>query len=158
MLCDNCKKKKATIQIKEIGPDQKIVILNLCDECAEKKGILIKHQVSPIEKLHAILTKTKRVDLVCPNCGLTFTDFKKHGRFGCSQCYEVFRTEIEEIIANIHGARSHSGRKPGQGEKPQNQRIKMMRLRDELKRALEKEEYERAAEIRDQIRRLVQNE
>ncbi|RKX69830.1 hypothetical protein DRP53_06965 [candidate division WOR-3 bacterium] len=158
MLCDNCKKREAKIKIKEIGPDHKIVVLNLCEECAEKKGILIKQQISPLEKLQELLTKTKKIDLICPNCGLSFTDFKKRGRFGCSQCYQTFRSEIERIIASIHGARSHTGKRPREGEKPQSQRIKMMRLREELKRALEREEYERAAEIRDQLKKLVNNE
>lgn len=158
MLCDNCKKNEAKITIKEIGPDHKVVILNLCEECAEKKGVLIKQQISPIEKLHELLGKTEKIDLICPNCGLTFTEFKKKGRLGCSQCYQVFHDEIVKIISKIHGANSHTGKNPKKGDKPQNQRIQMMKLREDLKRALEKEEYERAAEIRDRIKKLVENE
>lgn len=158
MLCDNCKKKEAKITIKEIGPDHKIVILNLCESCAEQKGVLIKQQISPLEKLHELLGKTKKVDLICPNCNLAFGDFKKHGRFGCAECYKTFRDEIVKIVTKIHGASSHTGKNPKKGDKPQNQRIEMMKLREELKWALEKEEYERAAEIRDRIKRLVGNE
>jgi protein arginine kinase activator len=99
--------------------------------------------------------------LKCPNCGLTFSDFTGTGRFGCGDCYKAFRSRLEGIMRKVHGASLHRGTIPGAVDKPDSENLPMPikeeeRLEAELKKAIESEEFERAAEIRDKLRLVKQ--
>jgi len=152
MLCDDCKKNHASRVYRETHQDRTIE-LHLCDECAEKRGIVIKKVLSPAELLKSIL-KSDAVDdatLICPQCLFSFAEFKRLGRFGCAECARTFRPRLIPIISKIHGAKQHIGKVP----KRQKMGVvsEVFRLRVALKEALQKEEYERAAEIRDSLKK-----
>jgi len=87
----------------------------------------------------------------CPVCGITFYEFRNQGRLGCPHDYVFFEKELTPLIANIHGETQHVGKRPRGREGGTDEQTELIRLRREMKEATQKEEYERAAEIRDQI-------
>ncbi len=73
---------------------------------------------------------------------------------GCPHDYVFFEKELEPLIANIHGETTHKGKKPRQGAGGTQQRTELIRMRREMKESIEKEDYERAKELRDEIKRI----
>lgn len=85
--------------------------------------------------------------LRCSGCGMGVVDLRKTGRLGCPQCYQVFRKQIAPLLERIHGATEHEGRRP---VRPQASRS-LGALREELRLAIEAEDFEQAARLRDRI-------
>ncbi len=92
----------------------------------------------------------------CPVCGITFLEFRKQGRLGCPHDYVCFADELEPLLANIHGEIHHAGKVPRQSASGAEQQTQLIRMRREMKEAVTKEDYERASELRDEIRTLEQ--
>jgi len=94
----------------------------------------------------------------CQMCGITFFEFRNQGRLGCPHDYEQFEKELEPLIANIHGATRHTGRRPDRGGSPlpesTTELTAVIGLRREMQQAITDEDYERAREIRDSIREI----
>jgi len=90
-------------------------------------------------------------DVSCPNCGITFREFREHGRFGCPLDYDVFREQLLPLLENIHGETEHTGKVPKHAPAGSRQHYDLIRLRRELAAAVEQEAYETAARLRDQI-------
>ena len=153
MICQACEKKPATVHFTEIKNGEKTV-LHLCEECAGQKGLthggpipsLLAHLVEGIQ--HA----SKGPETRCPQCGISFEEFRSKGRLGCPQDYEVFEKELAPLIEKIHSAKRHAGRLP-QGAVPDTAREdRLLRLRRELASAVKEEMDEAAARLRDEIR------
>jgi protein-arginine kinase activator protein McsA len=90
----------------------------------------------------------------CPACGLTFADFRASGRLGCHQDYEHFKKQLLPLLEKIHGATQHTGKIPLRlGQRVEKQKV-LTALRKDLNAAIQREEYERAAELRDKIKVL----
>jgi len=156
MLCDICQKKNATVHLTEII-NGKVMELHLCDECAKAKSEELKHQLSLTDFLSGLFDKKslrEKKSAVCPGCGLTFAEFKKSGRLGCSKCYEVFRDQLVPLLRKIHGSVHHAGKGPCFQQKNVSQEQIIAELKERLNRAVLLEEYEEAARIRDRIRNL----
>jgi len=92
--------------------------------------------------------------LKCASCGLTYENFKKSGKLGCAECYKAFRGELSVIIKNIQGSNIHAGKVPKRGGESFIKQREIDMLKAKLKKAIESEEYEEAARIRDEIRTL----
>jgi len=95
---------------------------------------------------------------VCGSCGITYNAFRSSGKLGCAICYDAFRNNISEVLADIHGSNEFKGKIPaGQTHKYSDLLIK--RDLDEnqrlLKRALEAEDFNLAATYRDAISDLM---
>ncbi|MDP6444253.1 MAG: UvrB/UvrC motif-containing protein [Pirellulaceae bacterium] len=90
----------------------------------------------------------------CPICGVTFYEFRHAGRLGCPHDYVCFAEELEPLIVNIHGATEHQGKHPKRGASDSDPKTELIRLRREMKDAVELEDYELASNLRDEIRRL----
>lgn len=160
--CDGCK-KKAVVHIKEIIGG-KIVTKNYCEGCPKLTGEGVPEQFHmPINELltnfvmqHSGLAKEASTS--CPACGLTWAEFKQSGLLGCEHDYIAFEKELTSIIQRAHeGATHHVGKSPARrrGDDPASKtRAELSRLRRELAKAVEAEDYERAARLRDQIRQL----
>lgn len=93
-------------------------------------------------------------DLKCPNCGLTFRQFREQGRFGCPQDYDVFREKLMPLLENIHNETLHCGKVPKRAPNESQFHYKLIRLRKDLANAVKREKYEEAAAIRDEIQSL----
>ena len=158
MLCQMCKKQPATIHLTEIVSNQKKEV-HLCEKCAEKQGV-VKTQMSIADFLSGLATggKTRTredlPDVECASCGMTLSEFQSGGRFGCADCYTGFRERIMPLIEKIHDAGQHVGKMPQRTDRDVAREKSLRQLQAELKRAVDREEYEEAARIRDRIREL----
>ena len=90
----------------------------------------------------------------CPVCGLTFAEFREHGRLGCSHDYVHFEKELEPLILNIHGETQHKGKSPRRNVGGTESITELIRLRREMKEAIGREDYEGAGKLRDQIKNV----
>jgi protein arginine kinase activator len=93
----------------------------------------------------------------CPLCGVSFLEFRNTGRLGCPHDYDVFRDEMMPLLENIHDETRHSGKVPRRAPQGSQRQTSLMQKRNELKRAIAAEDYETAARIRDEIKRLEQD-
>lgn len=162
MLCNICHKNEATVHLTEII-DNQITELHLCEECARKKGAQMEQHFGLADLLAGLADLGQQFEVVgktetkCPNCGLTYEDFRRIGRLGCSECYQVFKDSLGVLLKRIHGSTQHLGRtpvsKPGK-EKEVKKESEVDVLRAQLQRAIKMEEFEEAARLRDKIRAL----
>ncbi len=157
MLCDMCGKAEATVHLTEIV-DHKVVELHLCEACAQEKAAQMQIPTAFPMFLGGIAPdKSKAKDsepLTCPNCGLTYKEFRKIGRLGCSQCYNAFKQNLRPLLRNIHGSANHVGKRPKRVSEEMSKELELAELRQALKDAIAKEEFEEAAKLRDKIRQI----
>jgi protein arginine kinase activator len=162
MLCQICGKNPGTVHITEIH-DNRMTELHVCERCAEEKGIHAtssKHTFDIADLLAGMVddvttTDEERIGHVqCPRCGLLYSGFKETGRLGCPDCYAAFQFQLRPLLRRLHGDTRHRGKVPARDGEGASRSRQIQRLHDELQRAVEREEFERAAQIRDEIRRL----
>jgi protein arginine kinase activator len=161
MRCKICGERPATIHYTEIV-NNKMVTFDLCVECAEEKGVDVQKSSSyGLGDLVAELIdgtvqdETSKIGRVrCPECGYDFSDFRNIGRLGCPGCYRSFEAQLQPLLRHIHGGTIHGGKTPVRVGDIEEWGPSVMQLKDELAKAIEGENYERAAELRDEIRRL----
>jgi len=161
-VCQHCNQAKATVHITDTMPEKRE--RHLCEECAEKEGVIIKQQHHTTNAILQEFIKHKAGlqgvdDRSCPRCGLTFRDFRLKGQLGCPYDYEVFRPLLKPLIERAHeGATQHIGKVPGTADETVQKHTAMLRLRRELEEAVDQEDYETAARLRDQLRELEAGE
>ncbi|MCX6358168.1 MAG: UvrB/UvrC motif-containing protein [Candidatus Aureabacteria bacterium] len=157
MKCEMCKKQDATVRYTEVV-NKKVVKMNLCEECAKKKGVVMQAPFSIADLLSGLtgLAIQGEEDLkkVCPGCGLAYADFKKNGRLGCDSCYSAFAQGLQGLIESIHRSMAHTGKIPSRARAEIEHTQALRELEAKLCTAVEKEAFEEAAGIRDQIQTL----
>jgi protein arginine kinase activator len=167
MQCQDCNKKEATIHLTQIVNNEKVV-LNLCKDCAEKRGFHSPFEQMPFPLAEIVSgmmgpakpqkkgkkSKEPVADLKCPNCGLTFAEFGRIGRLGCAECYQAFKPELTNLLRRIHGSAEHRGHTAKTATEDKSVIREDIRLREELRKAIEEENFETAAELRDRLREL----
>lgn len=162
MLCDLCHKREAIIHITEVINDQARE-LHVCQKCAEAEGIKMQQNFGISDLLSGLVEFPSFIEeekvLKCPNCGMTYSDFRKLGKLGCGSCYTAFREVLMPLLKNIHGSGHHAGREPkkeveAKKLKPPKTEDRIAELKDKLQKAIQSEEYEQAAVLRDKIRAL----
>jgi protein arginine kinase activator len=152
--CDECGAENATVHLTYISGDTTTVSY-LCAECARKKGI----SVSLIDEKKADETgmpdNNPDDQSICPSCGTKFVDFREKGLLGCSECYMHFEKEIDSILGKTNDTLIHRGKQYAvPGLPPCGKDVDLDRLRNELLKAISREEFELAASIRDEIRSI----
>ena len=158
MVCDVCHKNNATVHLTEII-NGKVVEMHICQICAQVKADeLNKHLnisgfLGGLADMVGSLPQESRL-LKCPSCGFSYEDFKKKGRLGCGKCYETFRRSLLPLLKKIHSATTHTGKTPAGLDKKVSSRLKVAELHQRLRKAIQLEEYEEAAKLRDQIKEL----
>lgn len=149
--CRRCS-KPATLHITEIRKGE-VQQLHLCETCAQK---YLSHaeddDTAPSEVGDAELDTAD--DLACPHCGITFRQFRSQGRLGCPFDYEVFESELQPLLENIHDDTQHCGKVPQDAAPASQDQFRLIKLRNELQTAVKEEAYERAASLRDEIQKL----
>jgi len=173
MLCDNCKERDAIINLTQVEHDSKVT-LHLCEQCAQQKGVETGGAVlkTPLGNFLGAVVKgggtagalvpASGDALRCPACGSTLRDFRDSGRLGCDRCYVSFDTHLRDLLRRLHGSSQHVGERyelPGDGggggaEISDDPRNRLLDLKAQLRRAVEGENFELAAELRDRIRVL----
>ena len=164
MVCDACKQQQATVHLTEIVNEQ-MTELHLCEACANQKGAQVESHFGLSDLLSGLadFSKTQEPEEVstkaCPSCGMTYDDFRKVGRLGCADCYPTFKRSLGSLLKRIHGSPIHVGKSPVRLIKPSKMaKTELLDLKKKLERAIEHEEFEEAARLRDQIRRTEQQE
>lgn len=165
MMCEVCKSNEAYVHITKIvnGVKQE---LNLCEACAKQfQGMAYPGNInvnSPfsfqqligliIEGVNKSSTLDKSSNIKCEKCGTTYKDFKENGFLGCGECYKDFKNATIPVIKRVQGSIEHKGKIPCKQGKEIINKKRILELKEELKKTIESEEYEKAAEIRDLIR------
>ena len=151
MLCQNCGKRDATTHyhsvINGVVKDK-----YLCYECAveEKQSGLKENDIFKI--LTSFLNDgavPNSQTVKCECCGTSFSDIRRTGKVGCGNCYSVFKEQLTPTLQRIHGRTTHIGKRPGNSNEKQNI---LDDLKYQLKTAIQTENYEEAAKLRDLIR------
>lgn len=169
MICQSCGQRTATTHIKTLVNGQ-LTETHLCAECAQKKGY--GHMFQSWNGFGSLLggllgeAPAKEVQR-CPGCGASFQEISQTGKIGCAQCYSTFRSQLLPVIQRIHGAAQHKGKAPGGSAlrvtEPNRQLVAVEESPiDEkkrlLKKAVEAQDFEQAAVLRDQIKEMEQNQ
>ena len=154
MKCQYCA-NEATEHFTKIVKNQKQE-LHLCQACAAKHaGPVAELSLSAIlqsligQHVSAVSEELSRLN--CPTCGIKYMEFRSDGRLGCPADYEVFRAGLLPILQRIHRATRHVGKVPRRLA-PENRAAEVLKLRQQLRRAVDAENYELAAQLRDLIR------
>ena len=161
MSCEKCGSTDAVVHLTQIVNNQ-MSTHHLCQSCAAEKGLDAGPNVGDMPLLDVIkqIADDPAVDThwgggECSFCGLTHADFRKTGRLGCPQCYESFAAELPDLFRRVHRATKHVGKvylPPDPSASEMEKRLDGLRRR--LERAIRSEDFERAAEIRDEIRSM----
>ena len=160
MYCQICKKAEATIHLTEII-DGARTEMHLCEHCAAEQGVAIKSQI-PINELLSSLLSVQPTDdellgpsekgLSCPRCGFTLDQFREEAVLGCPYDYEVFEKVLSPLIKKAHdGKTTHCGKVPSKTPAGEKKQIELLNLRQQLEAAVQSEDYELAAKLRDKI-------
>jgi protein arginine kinase activator len=157
MTCDVCKTNPATVFLTQIV-DGKMQKVNLCEACSKEKGVT---DPTGFELADLLLGLGAAQELEkgsgghrCQVCGFSQADFKKTGRLGCAACYETFAEGLESVIKAVHKGTRHTGKIPAHLASRLQLEARRRELQDQLNKAIESENYEAAAEFRDQIKQL----
>ena len=161
MLCQRCGKEPATVHLTEIKSSKKSE-LHLCQKCAEEQGVALKqtldisHLLAGLAGTVAGKTKQRKAKktLTCTACGHSFADFQATGRLGCPADYGAFREEIGVLIEKIQESQTHVGKVPERVDPAARRAVETGRVEEALRRAVAREDFEEAARLRDQVRRL----
>lgn len=169
MLCQNCNKNQATVRYTQIINGKKTE-MHLCEECSNELGINSYSFNMPIEFSsflsdfmddYNIPTLVKQQKLKCDKCNMTYEEFLDIGKFGCSNCYNIFSNKIDGLLKKMNGAnrylgdkRENTNKEIKENSKSKNKNDEIDKLKKELKVAIQKEEYENAAKLRDKIKEL----
>lgn len=135
---------------------------SLCDGCAEEKGLAPEggKESGLAETLGEMLEGMEGVGegavgtVECPRCHLPYSSFRQNGRLGCPYCYTAFDKQLRPLLRRVHGALRHTGKAPSGTDEHAARRQELRRLQDEMERAVARDEFEKAAALRDQIRKL----
>ncbi|MDT3699903.1 MAG: UvrB/UvrC motif-containing protein [Thermincola sp.] len=167
MKCDRCQQRPATVHMTQIINGAKTET-NLCEVCAqEDTGINFGHEPKwllqnifadlfnqqPLAG-HQAVPNTRIKPAQCESCGFTDSQFSRVGKLGCPQCYQVFENKLDQVLRRVHGNPRHSGKIPKRTGGTLGIRKEIEKLKLDLQEAVSREEYEKAAEIRDKIRSL----
>lgn len=168
MLCDKCTKNQATIHLTEIVEGKRSET-HLCQDCAQKQGVGTKTQIPLNELLNSLLAASEIAPesinsssfsdssepLTCPQCGLSWDDFKAKSLLGCPNDYNVFEPQLLSILQKAHcGQIEHRGKIPSKTPESSKKQIELVRLRKELQDAVNTERYEIAAKLKQDIEKL----
>jgi protein arginine kinase activator len=132
--------------------------VDLCEECAKAKGVNDPAGFSLADLLLGLGASQEMEqaagsgDLKCPHCGFTQADFKKAGRLGCSECYVTFAEGLESLLKSMHKGTKHLGKAPQSLQQSRDLSDKLKSLQKKLDKAVEEENFEQAAQIRDEIK------
>ncbi len=159
MLCERCKNNEAVYNITKIVSNKK-VDLYICEQCARELGEIsspLSFQ-NIISELMGYTNKPheakKHYDLRCSNCGTYYSEFKAGGLLGCSECYQSFGDLLDPVLKRVQGSGKHVGKIPRSRGKARINGCWVDGLQIRLQKAVENEEYEVAAELRDEIKKM----
>jgi protein arginine kinase activator len=159
MQCDNCGSADGAIQVTRVE-DNEMRVQHLCAACAAEQGIdtipVGGNQLADfLAQIGSGVPDEPAASGRCPSCGLTPAQHKQSGRLGCSACYTHYEQHLRGLLRRLHGATQHVGKMAvAQDADDNGRRARVDSLRRSLQRAVDSEDFEHAATLRDQIRRI----
>jgi protein arginine kinase activator len=165
MICQDCQENEATIHLTQVINNQKVV-LNLCEECAKRRGFdnPLKNVPFPLaDFLSSMVSETlskssEELDKkTCPQCKLSYSTFAKTGKLGCGECFAAFRQPLQDLLRKVHGSNLHRGKRYASAGNKMEPLKEEARLKEELQQAVQNEDFERAAQLRDLIKEIQVN-
>ncbi len=163
MQCQICNENDATIHLTEIT-DGRRTEMHICEHCAAEQGLAVKSQIPINELLSSLLAVQPTDDELsgpsqqqrsCPHCNITLEQFRKEGVLGCPYDYEVFEKSLLPLIERAHDGRTtHCGKLPSKTPKDTKKQVELLNLRQQLEAAVQSEDYELAAKLRDKINKI----
>lgn len=159
MLCQSCKTNEATTHVKRIV-NGKIEEYDLCHECAKKMGYtnffsnFENEWNSMLGSFFGGGLPSRTSATRCKHCGSSFAEIAKKGVVGCPDCYETFYDELLPSIRKIHGNTQHNGKFPSSAGKQLALVNEIESMREQLNEAVSRQEFEKAAQLRDKINEL----
>ena len=162
MSCEQCREREAVIHLTQIVNEQ-VTTLHLCERCAAEKGVESPGAApkTPLGTFLAAMgqelpeqTPAPKSGDACVRCGGSLQDFRESGRLGCSECYRSFEIPLRDLLRRLHGSTHHMGERysEGVGSAAPRERPQAAELREQLRLAVETENFELAAELRDRLR------
>ena len=157
MQCSICKEKPATVHLTQIVGD-KMQKLDLCEDCAKAKGVndpagfALADLMLGLGAAQEIEQAAGGAELKCPRCGFTQADFKKSGRLGCPECYKTFAEGLSGLLKTMHKGTRHVGKAPESAEYAG----RLKSLQERLQKAIDSENFEEAAQLRDKIKQVTE--
>ena len=161
ITCEVCGEKPAKVHVTQIKNNKKITI-HMCQDCARKQAgsdVVSKLSIADFlqgmfkQEAGAAAPPTQDEMLTCPGCGQTYRAFKESGKLGCADCYDTFEKQLVPLLRRVHKSERHVGKRPREN-RPATVQEQLAQLRRHLEQAVAREEFERAASLRDEIRRL----
>ncbi len=165
MLCQHCQKNEATTHVKTMINGE-YAEYRLCPECAHELGYdsmfsdFTADFGGLLGSFFSAALPARSGATHCKLCGSTMHDIKNTGKVGCAECYDTFFSELMPTIRNVHGNTEHIGKRPvieyEKVEEDQSDRKEssLEDLKSQLRQAIEDENFERAAELRDKIKEM----
>lgn len=153
MLCEKCKKNNATKIVSKTA-NSKTIVANYCDECAFKAGYSNIFGEFSLNHIMPDLERAVNYEVHCIKCNSTFNEILADGKLGCSDCYYVFETELLPTIESIHVKAFHVGKRPQKYMQIENIEDEIFNLKQRIDKAIETQDFEKAAVIRDKIKEL----
>jgi protein arginine kinase activator len=181
VLCEVCKEREGSLRLTSVTAEGVKREMMLCEKCAAERGVAQTPVVPP--QIGELLSKVQqsmhgatagaaagpsgvagsagagglagREAVRCDSCKATLGDFRATGRLGCAKCYDAFESSLRELLRRVHGNSRHAGHRYESPRPDALQRLStVVELRDQLRRAIESEQFELAADIRDRLRVL----
>ncbi len=156
MQCEICHANEAVVHLTQVV-DGEVRKLHLCESCAEESGVDLQNPISIADLFlglgQGVPATAGAEDAGCPRCHLSRTDFKKTGRLGCPFCYEFFAADLAPLLKAMHRGERHIGKRPASAEAAARADETLAELRRRLDAAVAAEQYETAAQLRDEIRK-----
>ena len=159
MICDVCGERESVVKLFTTAGDSQTQ-QNLCERCAAERGVEIssapKHPLGDfLQAVQLQLAVAPSETGRCAVCSGTLRDFRDTGRLGCPACYTSFETSLRELLRRVHGNSVHVGKRytAPEGDRP-DAIVMLGELREQLRSAIDSEDFERAADLRDRIRVL----
>lgn len=162
MTCEQCREREAVVTLTQVVEGEARTV-GLCGPCAAEKGIqtAASAEQTPLGGFLSAMWKSSEPGAPpelappgrCPGCRASFAEFRDVGRLGCAQCYTAFEPALRTLLRRYHGATHHQGRRPVGGTVTEDAAL-VAQLREALRQAVEAEQFERAAELRDRLREL----
>ncbi len=174
MLCENCQQREASVHVKQSHNNQ-ITEYDLCSVCAQEMeqggyssfndifgGLFNSMFWGPAGFSYPQQRVQPQERLQCPNCGLTESELLKRGFLGCPQCYEVFEEKLNPVFQRVQGHTSQALPEPldetgtinANEVLPEETADPLAQLREKQQNAIAREDYEKAAQLRDEIKEL----
>ena len=160
MQCCVCKEKPATVHLTQIV-GEKMQKLDLCEDCAKAKGINDPTSFAMADLMLGLGASQEldpsagAVEIKCPRCGFSQADFKKSGRLGCPECYKTFAEGLSGLLKTMHKGTRHTGKSPEALRQSRDHAERLLLLQKKLAKAVESEDFEQAAKVRDELKELA---